>query len=210
MKLLLSIVAATAVWTASGQGVFQAVLNYTNSSPAFFDGTAGGTFEVTNYETVTALGAFNYLFGQNPGNIQVGLWDSTGNLLASSTITPTDSLDSLTQTRYQFITPVFLDPNHLYHLGAYSANGTIFLDIAAPALGSVIQTSPQIALGDSAASGGFTSPADIAGTPGALYMGANFEFQDRVPEPSAGLLIGVAGCLFAAGRKWRSRAPNAS
>ena len=174
-------------------------------------GTAGGTFKVTSYETVTALGAFDYLFGQNPGNIQVGLWDSAGNLLASSIITPTDSLDPQTQTRYQSITPVFLDPNHLYHLGAYSPNGTIYLDIAAPATGGAVSTSPQIVLGDSAAtSGSFTSPADIPGTPGALYMGANFEFEDRVPEPSAGLLIGIAGGLFAAGRKWRSRAPNAS
>jgi hypothetical protein len=209
MKLLLSIVAATAVWTASGQGTFEAVANYANTSPAFFDGTAGGTFEVKNYETVTALGAFDYLFGQNQGNIQVGLWDSSGNLLASSIIAPTNSL--VNQTRYQSITPVFLDPNHLYHLGAYSPNGTIYLDIAAPALGGVVSTASQIALGDSAATaGGFTSPADVAGTPGALYLGANFEFQDRVPEPSAGLLIGMAGCLFAAGRRWRPRAPNAS
>ena len=203
MKILLSIFTAAAVCTAYGQGTFEAIQGYNNPTTAFWDGTVGGTFSVNSYITVTSLGCFDYLFGLNQGTIQVGLWDSAGNLMASNTVSPSSTL--VNQSRYQSIDPVFLDPNQIYHLGAYSTNGTIFVDIAAPGLGGVVTNAPEIALGDSARiEFGFASPVAVAGTPGAFYLGPNFQFQDRVPEPASGALLGVAGLLFAACRCCRS------
>jgi Domain of unknown function (DUF4082)/PEP-CTERM motif len=209
MRILFSIVAATVAWTACGQGTFEAVTSYTNASATSWDGTAGGTFQVTRPESLTALGCFDYVFGLNPGTIQVGLWDDAGNLIASNTISSDSPL--VNQSRYQSITPVPLDPGQLYHLGAYSTNGTINLDVAAPSLGGSVVTAAQITLADSArAEGGFFSPVSVPSTPGALYLGANFQFQDRVPEPSSGLLVGLAGLLFLVCRRWGFHAPNAS
>jgi Domain of unknown function (DUF4082)/PEP-CTERM motif len=204
MKLLLSIFTAAALCTAYGQGTFEAIQGYNNPTTAFWDGTVGGTFSVNSYITVTSLGCFDYLFGLNQGTIQVGLWDSTGALIASNTVSASST--PVNQSRYQSIDPVFLDPNQIYHLGAYSTNGTIFLDIAAPGLGGVVTNAPEIALGDSARiEGGFASPVAVPGTPGAFYLGPNFQFQDRVPEPATGLLVGLAGLLLVGFRKWHSR-----
>jgi hypothetical protein len=204
MKLLLSIFTAAAIGTAYGQGTFEAIQGFNNTSPSFWDGTAGGTFTVTNPVTVTALGAFDYLFGLNSGTIQVGLWDSTGALIASSMISSTNP--PVNQSRYQPINPVVLNPNQTYSMGAFSTNGTIFLNIASPALGSSITNAPEIVLGNSARfEGGFAAPTAVTNTPGSLYLGANFEIQGAVPEPATGLLAGLAGLLLAAYRFCRAR-----
>jgi len=203
MKLLLSIAIAAVAWTASAQGTFQAILSYSNEIPALVFGTAGGTFQTPGFITVTELGCFNYLFAQNQGPIQVGLWGPDGSLLASNTITSSSAL--LDQTRYESITPVPLDPYVAYHLGAFSPNGSISLNIASPTLDGGVATSAEIQLLTSAAStnGVFMSPPGIPGTGGAFYLGPNFQFQDRVPEPFTLplLLFGLAGLLLAARHK---------
>jgi hypothetical protein len=207
MKLLLAIIAATALCTAYGQSSFEAIQGYNNPTAAFWEGTAGGTFTVTNNITVTALGAFNYLFQLNQGTIQVGLWDAAGNLMASNTISSTSPL--VNQSRYQSIDPVYLDPNHLYRLGAYSTNGTIYLNVAAPGLGGSVSNSPPVVLDNSALfEGAFAAPLTVTNTPGAFYLGPNFTFENRIPEPAAGLLLCMAGLLFGACGKWRSRSRN--
>ena len=210
MRLLISIVGAAAVWTAYGQGTFEAVEDYDNPTAPIWDGTVGGTFDVTNPVTVVALGCFDYLFGPGQGAIEVGLWDDTGTLLASNTITAGSTL--VNQSRYQSINPLLLDPNQLYHLGAFPTNGTwINLQIAAPSVGGSIVTAPEIVLGNSAqVVGGFASPIAVPNTPGAFYLAPNFEFQNGAPEPSPRLLVALAGLLFLACRKWRSRASNAA
>jgi len=205
MRILLSLGFAAAVWTAFGQGTFQALpgdpQNHTTTT--YFGGTVGGTFQVTNHITVTDLGCFNYVFDSNPGAIQVGLWDSSGSLLASNTITPASTL--VDYTRYESITPVFLDPGHTYHLGAYSTNETIYLNLALGGTTDPVTTAPQIALGNAARTEGwFASPAVWPSTPGAFYLGANFRFQDRVPEPASGLLLGLGGLFLLIRRKWGS------
>jgi hypothetical protein len=208
MKLLLSLVAAAAVWTASAQGTFQAVLSYSTDISSYFAGTAGWTFQTTGFLTVTELGCFDYVFGaNNQGPIEVGLWAPDGSPLASNTITSGSPL--VGQTRYESITPVFLDPGQVYHLGAFSPSNntfTIFLDFATPATGGSVVTSPDIQLGASArASGNFASPAAVPGTGGALYLGPNFQYRNGVPEPSSSLLLGLAGALLAVRRRIRRR-----
>jgi hypothetical protein len=206
MKLLLAIASAAAVWTASAQGTFEAVLNYAGDSLTYFAGTAGWTFQTTGFLTVTELGCFDYVFGANNQNpIQVGLWAPDGSLLASNTITAGSPLAD--QTRYESITPVLLGAGQVYHLGAFAPSNTtftIFVNVCAPLLGGSVVTSPDIQLGAAAsANGAFASPAAIPGTSGALYLGPNFRYQSGVPEPSSSLLLGLAGALLAAGRRIR-------
>ena len=201
MKLLLSLAAAAAVWTASAQGTYQAIQSYTNEVATVVNGTAGGTFQPTGFITVTELGCFDYLFSQNLGPIQVGLWDANGTLLASNTVTSLSPL--LDQSRYEPVTPVPLDPGIVYHLGAFSPNGSINLNVAAPSVGGGVVSAAVIQLLAAAASTNslFASPPAIPGTGGAFYLGPNFEFQDRVPEPSSLLLLGLAGLLVAARKR---------
>ena len=86
--------------------------------------TVGWTFQTTNAFTVTDLGCFAKVFSDNPAitSVQVGLWDDSGVLLASNSITPASML--FDQTRYQPITPAPFDPG-TYHLGVYYSGGGI-------------------------------------------------------------------------------------
>jgi hypothetical protein len=203
MKVLFSIFTAAALCTAYGQGTFEAIQGYNTTVATVWEGTAGGTFTVTNTIKVTALGAFNYLFALNGGPIEVGLWDSAGNLIASNSISSTSP--PFNQSRYQSINPVTLNPNQLYSIGAFDPSGAIFLNIAGSAAGGTVTNAPQIVLGNYAEiSGGFAAPTAVTNTLGTIYLGGNFEFTEDVPEPASGALLGVAGLLFAAYRYRRS------
>ena len=121
---------------------------------------------------VTALGCFTNVFAENSGvtSVQVGLWDDSGSLLASNSITPASSL--FDQTRYESITLVSLSPGQVYHLGVYSSGG-LGLDVAGPS----VLAAPAIQVGGLAnATSGFAYPAAVAGTAGLIYVGPNFQF----------------------------------
>ncbi len=191
-----AILTLAAIVTARAQGTFEAVISYSNSVAGFIDGTAGWTFQPLTTIDVTSLGCFDYVI-TSQGTISVGLWSSDGTLLASNSVTPTSTLVNL--TRYESITPIALDPGHTYHLGAYSAFGSIGLQAVSPATDppGVVQLSPEIQLGGYAnAVGGFVFPAAVPGGAGALYLGPNFQFAGRVPEPSSSLLLGFGALAF--------------
>lgn len=201
MKFLLSLAAVAVTCTGLAQGTSEAILAYSTSYSAYVSGvTAGWTFQPATSISAIELGCFDKVFGDNPGvtGIQVGLWNDSGFLLASSLITPGSALTN--QTRYESITPVPLDPGQIYHLGAYYSGGGIGIDVAA---GGTVSNSVAIQLRGAAlsTSGGFAFPGEVPGTPGSLYAGPNFRFQDRVPEPSSCLLLGLGGLLLAARRR---------
>lgn len=202
MKRLLSIALAASAWTAAAQGTYQAVLSFAGENSAFTDGTAGWTFQTTGFISVTDLGCFDYLFDSNPGGIEVGLWAPDGTLLASNTVTSASTLAGA--TRYESITPVFLDPGSVYHLGAFYPSNTFSVNMCVPLLGGSFVTSPQIQVRGSASTGsGFAFPAEEGGANGALYLGPNFRYQIGVPEPSTWMLLGLAGLLTLARRVTR-------
>jgi hypothetical protein len=202
MKLILSILALAAAWTAGAQGTSEAILNYSSTASGPVSATAGWTFQTAAYINVTDLGCFADVFVNNPvvTKIQVGLWDSAGDLIASNSVSSTSTLYD--QTRYESITPVLLSPGANYHIGVFYSGGIIGLDVAGASFGGSLSNSLSIQLGALALAGsGFTSPAEQPGTTGAIYAGPNFRYSGGVPEPSSCLLLGLGGLLLAARRR---------
>jgi hypothetical protein len=181
MKLLLSMAVLVATCSAAlPQGTSEAILGYTDNFSAFIDTTAGWTFQTTQNLSVSELGCFAKVFNDNPTvtSIQVGLWDNSGLLLASTTITPASELRDL--TRYEAVIPVSLAPGQTYHLGVYYSGGGIGLDVAGAVAGGSVSTAAEIQLAATAlASTGFAFPAEQAGTAGSIYAGPNFRFLSQ-------------------------------
>jgi hypothetical protein len=161
-------------------GAAEAILGYTESLSAYVGTTVGWTFQTTNVLTVTELGCFKKVFDDNPAaaTIQVGLWDHTGVLLASNSITPSSRLSN--QTRYESVAPVPLPSGQVYYLGAYDPSGAMGLDVGGTAADGVVVTAKEVQLRGAAASdAGFGFPAEIPGTGGSIYAGPNFAFLSQ-------------------------------
>lgn len=197
MKILLQLAALALVLTANAQGTTEAVLSYSNAIAGIFQGTVGWTFQTTAEITVTDLGAFTNVVASQT-NIQVGLWDSSNNLLASNTITPSSTLSN--QTRYASINPVLCVPGIVYHLGAFYPNASsISLNVVDPALDGTVALSPEIQLRGSAqnTNSSFASPIELNGADGSIYLAPNFKYS-LVPEPSGLTLFCLGGLMFTA------------
>ena len=87
--------------------------------------TEGYTFSLTTVMSVSALGFYDY---QQNGLVQahqVGLWSSTGTLLASVTVPSGTSAPLTGASRYvSLATPVLLAVGTTYTMGAYMGNGS--------------------------------------------------------------------------------------
>lgn len=100
--------------------------NYLYSGTGFNDGNYGVTIgmelEPKADISVTSLGVFDG-GSDGPGletSHDVGLWAANGSLLATATITNTDTLQS--GFRYAAVTPVILSAGQKYYLGVYYSN----------------------------------------------------------------------------------------
>lgn len=178
MKYLLSLAVLAATFTGLAQAPSEAILGFGTSGVIGYGGTLGWTFESTNAFAVTQLGCFAKVFEDNPGvtSVQVGLWNHSGLLLASNSITPSSSL--FDQTRYESITPVALASGQVYHLGVSYPGGSLGLDVAGPTVGGSVTVAPAIQVDAVAfATNGFAFPVALAGTAGSIVVGPNFRFQ---------------------------------
>jgi hypothetical protein len=193
----------SAALAASAQGSTEAMLNYAATTPSDgnpvyssvfseINGPIGWTFQPVDNLEVTALGAFNYLV-PGTGSLEVGLWNSSGVLLASETITDGNTL--VDQSRYQTITAVPLEAGDTYYLAAYDPAGTPSAIVVTPgsAPNGYATMSEKIQLGEVAYSSGagFEFPGTTDGTIGDAIIAPNFEYE-TVPEPSAPALLGGA------------------
>ncbi len=180
LKFLLAIAALSATGAALAQGASEAILGYGNNISGLASTTVGWTLQTTQALTITELGCFADVFVNNPGvaNLEVGLWNDSGALLASNTVSSSSPL--FNQTRYEAISPVSLVPGQTYHLGVYYPNGSIGIDVAGAVAHGSITTAAAIQLGALAASSaGFAFPAAEAGTTGSIYAGPNFLFLSQ-------------------------------
>jgi hypothetical protein len=181
MKYLLSLVVLTVTCSALAQGISEAILGYdADGVVGYAEATAGWTFQSTNACAVTWLGCFANVFEDNPyvTSVQVGLWDDSGHVLASNSITPASIL--FDQTYYEPIIPIWLGPGQVYHLGVYYPGGGLSIDVADPAVGGSVSASPGIQVGGIAfATNGFTSPVAQPGTTNSIIAGPNVRFQSQ-------------------------------
>jgi len=181
----------------------EAILNYAGSTSEIYstiysaiNGPVGFTFQPLTTISVTELGYFDYILTR-PGSISVGLWAADGTLLASNTITSGSLL--LDQSRYESITPIFLQAGETYYVAAFSATGpfsAVAVDPNDGAANGYATSSPEIQIGQVAYENNsvFGFPATLDGLPGSAIIAPNFEFQ-VVPEPTALGLMG-AGLFF--------------
>jgi hypothetical protein len=188
--------------TTNAQGTSQAMLNYAGTTPsggnpvsssiyASINGPIGWTFQPTTAINVTSLGAFDYLM-PSQGSLQVGLWNDSGTLLASRTVSAASSMVGL--SHYESISPLLLLAGQTYYVAAYSAAGNLTAIVVTPDItpNGFATMSPEIQLGRVAYSSGsgFSFPAITEGNPGYAIVAPNFEFQ-AVPEPATFVLLGV-------------------
>ena len=180
MKFLVSLAALAMTCFGSVLGASEAILSYNaNNFSALANGTFGWAFRPTNSLVVTELGCFANVFeGNSPpiASVQVGLWNDSQVLLASSSITSGSTLSD--QTRYEAIIPVALGAGQVYHLGVYYSGGDYLTDFPAPWLGGSVSAPSLIQLvGTAYATNGFVFPPTRPSTAGAIFAGPNFQFQ---------------------------------
>jgi hypothetical protein len=191
-------------------------LDFASTPPANFGPSTwnlGWSFTVVNSVTVVGLGNADILqngFSPPGSDQQVGLWDSSGNLLASVQVTPTDPLDGANGGFWRFasIAPITLTAGQTYVVGG---QGGAFYSGIVP-----VTVNPNITFGHDlyTFNGGANSPlveplkTEGYDSPGAAsWFGGNVEFASvsPVPEPvGVASLLGLGG-MGLVGLAWRRR-----
>jgi hypothetical protein len=202
---VLALLGATAGPTRADMAAFS-ITGYNNDSLGNPPFTLGWEFSTSSSITVTNLGLFapTTLADDHP----IGLWDSSGTLLATATA-PAGSSATSGFFLYESITPVTLSAG-TYMVGALYTNTNGADSVLFPGDAQGFMTSPGITFVQSAfASGGtLTDPTGSVSTlPG--YFGPNLTFTgSAVPEPSTFALSGTMGLLMLvyAARKRRAAA----
>lgn len=155
-----------------------------------FQFTIGDKFFVNQPITVTNLGA--YSISGLAQAYEVGLWDSSGNLLASASVPPTTLSN---QFIYVPITPVFL-PAGDFHIGELVNSTATWL--AGPLVSSAPEINFEFGLYDDTNSPVLTDPlAPTVGFSGSFGPGFEFTFVPPIftPEPATGWLVGIIAPL---------------
>lgn len=202
MRNILKMVAFIgAVCTAQAQGTSEALTAYTLPSAAgFVSGTGGWAFTPTTGISVTSLGCLQYLVGAQ-GGMQVGLWASSGQLMASASIAATNP--AVNFTLYAAINEVFLNAGSTYAVGVYSPSGGVLLNLVTQNVDGSATLSPDVQLlGSATGTPGFTYPGTV-GANTTLLLGPNFQYRPTIPEPSALALLALAGVGWLTCRRGR-------
>jgi hypothetical protein len=193
------------VLSLNAQGIVEAINDYSSPSTSQGDGTIGYTFRATDSLTVTDIGVFAYIVSQT-SPMRVGLWDSSGNLLADRLISTTSPL--IGTARYEGLeNPISLQAQQVYHIGAsyvstpsvfsYNLAGGDFFGHATPSLGVEL-------IGYASNPTGFAFPAAVSGGEGVVALTANFRYP-AIPEPATASLVLLAALALVAARSRGTR-----
>jgi hypothetical protein len=191
----------TVGWTSEANaGAAFTMASTTGNSLANPPFTLGWQFTISSPIEVTALGLFDDSQDGLVDSHVSGLWDSSGNLLASTTIQSgtTDPLDA--QFRYASITPVELTAG-TYFIGAVFATSDD--PVLFPGSPAGFATAPQITFDIATFAGGATladPTATFSGGPG--FFGSNFEFTPA-PEPASLVVLATGLIALSVQRKRR-------
>jgi hypothetical protein len=161
--------------------------------------TLGWQFTATGPISVTHLGLFD---GSQDGlqeRHELGLWDSGGNLLASTIVGAGTANPLVNQFRYADIVDVVLGAG-TYQVGALFTSGLDDLIFPGAATGFATASSIQFLNATYGFGGTLINPDQVDGN-AAAYFGPNFLFEEAaVPEPGSLALLGL-GLAALAGRR---------
>lgn len=185
----------------------------TRPSLCFFEKYASSTtvgvklgfeFTVSSNRTITSLGVYDSGANGLSSNAQIGIWDTSGNLLTSTTILAgTGQLDGL--FRYVNISGFSLVAGTHYAIGAYTTDLASSLNTLQGGSGSIDPDVDVIVDRYSAFNSIFSFPTQTDGHADGAWLGANFRTgaTGSVPEPASLALIalGLLGIGVARQRK---------
>jgi len=219
---------ATAVLTPSAQAQIIALNDVVNTSfgnaERGSDSTVGFQFTLTSSVTLDSLGLYVPYSGAAYGlSNPVGLFDSSGNLLAEAFIPVTNAIDEPEGSFvYLNVNPSMFQNGFS---GILSADTTYEVGVSGPTTDGTPTGPPYDFYVDDKASTftpatglnvlnsvysidpGFNAPLVVDITGAAAYVGPNFTFSAAVPEPSTyALMFGGLGALAMVMRSRRTRA----
>jgi hypothetical protein len=203
------LIAASMMLVAEPAMATNAVTSFTGGTNfAFFssDETVGWVFSTANNIVVTSLGWNVAINGPNGSDSshQVGIWNNSGTLLGSATVTAGGATDGI--WRFTGVSPIALSAGQ-YFIGGRDTQGdgddyvtsvsNLTLAAGLTFLGSAV----------SANGSGFAFPGSINSVTTGGRFGPNFQFRDAggaVPEPSSwAMLIAGFGLVGAVARRRR-------
>jgi len=169
--------------------------------------TLGWEFEANAAVVVTELGIFDDSQDGLSDSYPIGIWDSTGHLLASAIVASGTTDPLIDQFRYHSIGPILLAAGHFYSIGALYA--TSHDPLIFPGTATGFASDPAITFTQAAFASGasLSNPTSSAG-PQPGFFGPNFVLNPSViivPEPMSPALVGVALVGLAIARR---RKPN--
>jgi hypothetical protein len=200
-KILGSLVLGLALVAASPASAQSApAFTYTGGSTRFDDRpfTLGYSFTLSDATTIDALG---YWAEGNLTSHRVAIWDMSGTMLTSGTVTAADTL--LGNYRYDSIAPLLLGA------GSYVIGGEFFSGNFPTNLTGVTNAATYGWTQDRYAGLGFTFPTSTSaggyGQNGIALVNFSIAQNAAVPEPAtwAMMLIGFGGIGFSVRRRKR-------
>lgn len=165
--------------------------------------TLGFEFSVSGSQMIDALGVYDNLGDGLSSDASIGLWDTSGNLLTSTSILAGGgTLDGL--FRYNAITPFALSAGTHYVVGAFTRDLASSLNTGQGGSGSI---NPLVTIyGDrySNFNNAFSFPGTSDSNVSGAWLGANFNLASQnsaVPEPGTWALMLVGFGLVGAGMR---------
>jgi len=162
--------------------------------------TEGWRFTANSDIQVMRLGVWDLFSDGLNASHDIGLWDASGNLLASATVPGGTAAALINDFRYVSITPVALDAGHDYLIGALYVPSPMD-DYLGGASGNTFTSDPRITWRNRArysatAGAALTFPSETAPFAGAF--GPNFTLT---PEPATLSLLALGGLALLLRRK---------
>lgn len=155
--------------------------------------TLGFEFNVPTSDNAVGVVFGLGIFGLFPGPLHqdatVGLWDTSGDLLASTTI-PAGGGSSEGFFRFAAIAPYALTSGQDYIVGAYEGGDGLATSLNTGQGGiGTYRIGVNVVEDRFSADGAFSFPAQSAGFVGGSWLGANLELAFAIPEPASWALM---------------------